>query len=947
MAFLRSLKYLVAVAAACAAVHSTEAARARSETREALVRLEADSGAPIRVTISPATGTASFLALDGAGITLGGTSVKAKAMTLFGSYGEVFGIEDPAHEIEETSSRKDPFGRLHLSFRQVYQGVPVFAAVLRAHFDQYGELSSINGTFVPDISLDTSPTLHSAEAAEAARRHTAKLHRLYHDDLVVSAPQLVVYREGLARGVPGADHLAWQVEVTDGSSVRDILFIDARRGTLIDRIDAVEKLTRIIHHHQYGNRIWSEGDPVPFSGIGSTEDAEVNEIILSSAEIFDLFANLTGGSYLSFNGSDASMHSIYAADSFGDQCPNARWNGRNTEYCPGMAVDDVVAHEWTHAYTDFNHDLIYQWQPGALNEAYSDIFGELVDLANGRGLDLPAPVRLNGECSVFGGQILSLTVDAPVAIAGSYDVGDALFNPPPPWSAAGVVELVNDGVASGDNTLSDACDPPLVGFTAGRIALIDRGSCPFRDKVVAAADAGAIGVIVANNAGDDLVTMSAEDTSPLDIPALFVGQSDGGAIKGSLAEGVQASMSRGLASDNSVRWLVAEDSTIGAFRDMWNPLCFADPGKVSDGVYFCGYDDNGGVHSNSGVPNHAFALLADGGDYNGHLVAAIGLVKAAQIYWRAMSVYQVPTTNFADHADLLEQSCADLIGQPITDYRTGANSPQVITGSDCDQVAATMVAVEMRRPPLQCRFQPLLAPDPPSPRTNRVLFADTLDGGPGPGWTFSNQGVFSEYRARDWAWTEDLPAGGHGGAFFAIDSLSIGNCNPGIDDQSGVMYLDSPQITLPADITRPVLLFDHYLATEPGWDGGNLKISVNGGPWQLVPAEAFLFNPYNDAIIDVDGENANTNPLAGEPGFSGADEGGFKGSWGQSQVDLVAVAQRGDTIRVRFAFGVDGCNGNDGWYVNNIRIEATAAATTSVQRRVRPLNPPSAHRPQP
>ncbi|MEJ2188844.1 MAG: hypothetical protein P8Y93_05390 [Acidobacteriota bacterium] len=200
----------------------------------------------------------------------------------------------------------------------------------------------------------------------------------------------------------------------------------------------------------------------------------------------------------------------------------------------------------------------------------------------------------------------------------------------------------------------------------------------------------------------------------------------------------------------------------------------------------------------------------------------------------------------------------------------------------------------------------------------------------------SNQGVFAEYRARDWTWTEDLPDGGQGGAFFAIDSLSIGNCNPGVDDQSGVMYLDSPEISLPDDVTRPILLFDHYLATEPGWDGGNLKISVNGGPWQLVPAEAFLFNPYNDAIIDVDGENTNTNPLAGEPGFSGADEGGFNGSWGQSQVDLEAVAQRGDTIRVRFAFGVDGCNGNDGWYVDNFRIEAAVATAARVQRRVRP-----------
>ncbi|MEJ2188777.1 MAG: hypothetical protein P8Y93_05045, partial [Acidobacteriota bacterium] len=270
MSFFHSIKYVIAVTAVCAVVNGAEAARARSEAREALVRLQADSGAPLRVTISPSTGTARFLALDGAGISLDGISLKAKAMDLLGRYGQAFGIEDPARELEEVGSRMDRFGRLHLSFRQIYHDVPVFAAMLRAHFDDGGKLASINGTVVPDISLDTSPSLQSAGAAEAARRHTAKLHGVRQDELVVSTPRLVVYREGLARGVPGADHLAWQVEVTDGSSVRDILFIDARRGTLIDRIDAIEELTRIIHHHEYGNRIWSEGDPIPFSGISST-----------------------------------------------------------------------------------------------------------------------------------------------------------------------------------------------------------------------------------------------------------------------------------------------------------------------------------------------------------------------------------------------------------------------------------------------------------------------------------------------------------------------------------------------------------------------------------------------------------------------------------------------------------------------------------------------------
>ena len=65
-------------------------------------------------------------------------------------------------------------------------------------------------------------------------------------------------------------------------------------------------------------------------------------------------------------------------------CPNANWNGRTTNYCNGVTADDVVAHEWGHAYTQYNSGLIYQWQPGALNESYSDIWGETIDLINDR-----------------------------------------------------------------------------------------------------------------------------------------------------------------------------------------------------------------------------------------------------------------------------------------------------------------------------------------------------------------------------------------------------------------------------------------------------------------------------------------------------------------------------------------------------------------------------------
>ena len=63
---------------------------------------------------------------------------------------------------------------------------------------------------------------------------------------------------------------------------------------------------------------------------------------------------------------------------------------------PYAGALDLVAHEMTHAVTEKTANLEYKDQSGALNEAFSDIFGEAVEArTNGRNDWLIAP-------SVFG-----------------------------------------------------------------------------------------------------------------------------------------------------------------------------------------------------------------------------------------------------------------------------------------------------------------------------------------------------------------------------------------------------------------------------------------------------------------------------------------------------------------------------------------------------------------
>jgi hypothetical protein len=395
---------------------------------------------------------------------------------------------------------------------------------------------------------------------------------------------------------------------------------------------------------------------------------------------------------------------------------------------------------------------------------------------------------------------------------------------------------------------------------------------------------------------------------------VFIGNTDRQAIVDHLDEGVYGSIS--LDNDGSWRWLVAEDSQAfgGAIRDMWTPGCEGQPGRVGESAYWCSEEDNGGVHFNSGVSNHAFSLLVDGGEFNGYTIGSIGMTKAAHVYWRAMSVYQTLATNFAEHADLLELSCSDLVGQALTDLTTGGPSGEVISQNDCNQVVTAMAAVEMRLEPIQCNFQPLLDPDTPPVSTDIVVFNESFGSDPGEGWTVSNAGSSSSWISRDWLWTDDLPEGGEGGALLASFARDPDPCD------GGIMHIDSPPVTLPEG-TRPILTFDHWVGTSPAIEGGVLMVAVNDGPFIAVDRSDFIFNRYNGVLEPT----LDSNPLAGQPAFTGFDGGGLSGSWGQSQVDLSRIAGTGDTIRIRFDNGISfTCYAGWGWYVDNVKIVMTA-----------------------
>jgi Zn-dependent metalloprotease len=151
-------------------------------------------------------------------------------------------------------------------------------------------------------------------------------------------------------------------------------------------------------------------------------------------------------------------------------------------------------------------------------------------------------------------------------------------------------------------------------------------------------------------------------------------------------------------------WLMGDDRTDGAIRSMSDPRSFNDPDTYLDDNWAstCGTcSDNGGVHTNSGVQNYWFYLVAIGdagtnenGDaYN---VTGIGRTKASAIAFENATVKLGPNSNYAaarvgaiEAAEDLYGACSNEVKQ-VTNawYAVGVGNPYV----DVDLVSKTDVS---------------------------------------------------------------------------------------------------------------------------------------------------------------------------------------------------------------------------------------------------------------
>lgn len=338
------------------------------------------------------------------------------ARSFFAANRTLLRLEDPQSELQLEQQETEANGEQHLRFTQTFHGLPVWPTGLSTHFDAEGNLRSMDGAYVPtpkEVALE--PAISFTEAAERTRAAVPKGKMATPKDVT-----LIIYAP-----LDRPSRLAWRLTLPVDVAHAWQMVVDALDGRVLSRINQCMDANVVgsgkdLESQNRTLNVWSDGskfyladttkqmfnpafDPIKdphgvisiFDARLTTSDALKTVYIVEStnatswlpdavsamvnfADTFDYYVERHNRNSIDGNGGDVQAVVRVA------QLDNAFWSGDVKmmffgNVRPYPVALDVVGHELTHGVTQNSANLVYELQPGALNEAMSDIFGEMVE----------------------------------------------------------------------------------------------------------------------------------------------------------------------------------------------------------------------------------------------------------------------------------------------------------------------------------------------------------------------------------------------------------------------------------------------------------------------------------------------------------------------------------------------------------------------------------------
>jgi bacillolysin len=347
-------------------------------------------------------------------------------------------LNDPHIELVLAVDETDDLGHRHLRYTQQYAGLPVWPCGLSVHLDSAGNVYLLDGAFVPSpTEVAGAPEINAASAQQFARASVEN-----GTEATVGAAELVIHAP-----LDGPPRLAWKMGVAVDVTHSWIVVIDAVTGKSLralshcmeenlvgSGVDLLGVNRTLNVWHQNGQYYMIDTSKPMFNAADGTGTIEVDDArgtpesqVFVNGQLQNLFYVISPSAVswtvpdavsAAFNLSEtydyySQRHGRTSYDNKGSDMvgvvrlgglANAFWNQAVKHMMFGdvdlyAASLDVIGHEVTHAVTGSSAQLVYENQSGALNEAMSDVFGEMIEARTlGQndwliGSDLKAPLR--------------------------------------------------------------------------------------------------------------------------------------------------------------------------------------------------------------------------------------------------------------------------------------------------------------------------------------------------------------------------------------------------------------------------------------------------------------------------------------------------------------------------------------------------------------------------
>lgn len=336
----------------------------------------------------------------------------------------------PEDQLVLKKTERDQLGMQHFRYSQTYKGVPVEFSYYYVHAAN-NRVKSVNGHFIP-VTGAVVPVVTQSFALDQAKAALGGIRFMWEDQgeetllkmetgdpnatwlpegELVFAPQNTQFRAEEYR-------LAWKLDVYAAEPHRrEVFYVDATSGNILFRENKIHTADSAgVAHTMYSG---IQNIVADFTGSGfrmreSGRGGGVRTLNMNNGTSFNAATDFTDADNIwndSTNNDHAAGDAHWGAEmtydyfftqhgrnSYDDNgapmrsyihydvnYANAFWNGSRMTYGDGgggnrpFCTLDVCGHEFSHGVTGNSAGLVYQDEPGALNESFSDIFGAAIE----------------------------------------------------------------------------------------------------------------------------------------------------------------------------------------------------------------------------------------------------------------------------------------------------------------------------------------------------------------------------------------------------------------------------------------------------------------------------------------------------------------------------------------------------------------------------------------